>query len=264
MKETYDKPRQHIKKQRHYFADKVPSSQSCGFSSSHVWIWELAYKESWVLKNWCFWTVVLEKPLRVPWTARRSNQSILKEISPEYALEGLMLKLKLQNYGRLMLRTDSLEKTWCWESSKVGGIGDIGEWDDWKVSPTWWTWVWVSSGSWWWTQRPGLLQSTGSPRVGHKWSTELTENSGKKRIHMGSMKKHNRPNLWNERSQLGFCFHLYFFPMNSQFCLGMYLSPTCSGVKWEGNWLYPKHQWVDPGCPAIQSYSFHSLWQGLV
>ena len=93
------------------FANKGPSSQSYGFSSSHVWMWELNYKVSWALKNWCFWTVVLEKTLRVPWTARRSNQSILKEINPEYSLEGLMLKLKLQYSGHLMQRADSLEKT---------------------------------------------------------------------------------------------------------------------------------------------------------
>ena len=100
-----------IKKQRHYFANKGPSSQSYGVSSSHAWMWELDYKESWVSKNWCFWTVVREKLLRVPWTARRSNQSILKEINPEYSLGGLMLKLKLQYFGHLMQRTDSLEKT---------------------------------------------------------------------------------------------------------------------------------------------------------
>ena len=81
-----------------------PYSQSCGFSSSHVWMWELDYKESWVQKNWCFFTFTS------PWTARRSNQSILKEISPEYSLDGLMLQLKLQYFGHLMWRTDSLEK----------------------------------------------------------------------------------------------------------------------------------------------------------
>ena len=113
LEEKYDKPRQHIKKQRHYFANKGPSSQSYGFSSSHVWMWQLDHKESWVSKNWCFWTVVLEKTLqspllRVPWTAR-SNQSVLKEISPEFSLGGLMLKL--QYFGHLMRRTDSLEKT---------------------------------------------------------------------------------------------------------------------------------------------------------
>ena len=74
-------------------------------------MWELDNKENWAPKNWCFWTVVLEKTLRVPWTTRRSNQSIPKEISPEYSLEGLMLKLKLQHFSHLMQRTDSLEKT---------------------------------------------------------------------------------------------------------------------------------------------------------
>ena len=91
--------------------NKGQSSQSCGFSSSHVWMWDLGYKESWAPRNWCFWSVVLENTLRVPWTARRSSQSILKEISPEYSLEKLMLKLKLQYFGYLMWRTDSLEKT---------------------------------------------------------------------------------------------------------------------------------------------------------
>ena len=102
-----------LKKQRHYFANKGLSSQGYGFSSSHVWMWKLDYKESWAPKDWCFWTVVLEKSplLRVPGTARRSNQSILKEISPECSLEGLMLKLKLQYFGHLIWRADSFEKT---------------------------------------------------------------------------------------------------------------------------------------------------------
>ena len=110
-KESYKQPRQHILKQRHNFVMKCPSSQGYGFSSSHVWTWELGYKESWAPKNWCFWTVVLDKILRVPWTARRSNQSILKEISPGCSLEGLLLKLKLHYFGHLMWRTDSFEKT---------------------------------------------------------------------------------------------------------------------------------------------------------
>ena len=108
-KKSCEEPRQLIKKQRHYFANKGPSSY--GFSSGHVWIWELDYKESWALKNWCFRTVGWRRLLRVPWTARRSNWPILKEISPEYSSEGLMLKLKLQYFGHLMQRTDSLEKT---------------------------------------------------------------------------------------------------------------------------------------------------------
>ena len=92
------------------FANKGPSNQSYGFSRSHVWMWELDHKESWA-PNWCFWAVVLEKTLRVPWTARRSSQSILKEINPEYSLEGLMLKLKLQYIGHLFWRDDLLKKT---------------------------------------------------------------------------------------------------------------------------------------------------------
>ena len=109
-KKSYDQPRQHIKRQRHCFADKGPSSQSSVFSSSRVWTWKLYHKkaEQWridAFELWCW-----RKLLRVPWTAQRSNQSILKEISPEYSLEGLMLKLKLQYLGRLMWRADSLEK----------------------------------------------------------------------------------------------------------------------------------------------------------
>ena len=110
LEKSYDQPRQHIKKQRCYFANRSPSSQSYGFSSSHIWMWELDYKaECWKIdafEMWCW-----RRLLRVPWTAKRSNQSILKEISPEYSLKGLMLKLKPCYFGHLMWRTDSLEKT---------------------------------------------------------------------------------------------------------------------------------------------------------
>ena len=133
--------------------------------------------ESWTIKKaehlridafelWC-----CRRLLRVPWTAWRSNQSILKEISPEYSLEGLMLKL--QYFGHLMWRTDSFQKTWCLERLKAGEGDDRG-WDGWVASLTRWTWVWVGSGSWWWTGKPGVLQSMGSQRVGHDWATELT------------------------------------------------------------------------------------------
>ena len=108
-KKSYDQPRQHIKKQRDYFANKV-LSKSCGFSSSHVWMWELVYKAECqridAFELW-YW----RRLLRVPWTTRRSNLSILKEISPKYSLGELMLKLKLQYFGHLMRRTDSFEKT---------------------------------------------------------------------------------------------------------------------------------------------------------
>ena len=110
-KERYDQPRQHIKKQRHYFVNKVLSSRGYGFSSGYIWMWELDYKGSWAPKNWAFELWCWRRLLRVPWTARRSNQSILKEVSPECSLEGLMLKQKLQYFGHLMRRTDSFEKT---------------------------------------------------------------------------------------------------------------------------------------------------------
>ena len=119
-------------------------------------------------KLW-FW----RRLLRVPWTARWSNQSILKEINPECSWEGWMLKLKLQYFGHLMQRADSFEKTLIWERLKVGGEGDDKGWDGWMASPTQCTWVWVNFGSWWWTGRPGMLQFMGSQRVGHDWATEL-------------------------------------------------------------------------------------------
>ena len=106
--------------------------------------------------------------LRVPWTSRRSNQSILKEISPWCSLEGLMLKLKLQYFGHLM----HLKRPWCWERLKAGEGDDRG-WDGWMASPTRWTRVWVGSGSWWWTGRPGMLWFMGSQRVRHNLATEL-------------------------------------------------------------------------------------------
>jgi len=136
--------------------------------------------ESWTIKKaecrridafelWCW-----RRLLRGSWTARRSNQSILKEISPGCSLEGLMLKLKLQYFGHLIQRADSFEKRpWCWERLGAGGEGDDRGWDGWMASPTRWTWVWVDSGNWWWTGRPGVLRFMGSQRVGRDWATEL-------------------------------------------------------------------------------------------
>ena len=146
LEESYDQPRQHFKKQRHCFANEVPSSQGYGFSSSHVWMWELDYKESWAPKNWCFWTVVLEKTLESPLDCKEIQPVHPKRISPEYSLEGLMLKLKLQYFGHLMWRTDSFEDPDAgkdWRQEEKGTTG----WDSWMVSPTWWTWVWTSSMS---------------------------------------------------------------------------------------------------------------------
>ena len=108
-KESYYKPRQLIKEQGHYFADKCPYSQSDYFSSSHLWMWELNHKEGWEPNNWCFRLWYQWKLLRVLWTARRSNLSILKEISLKYSLKGLMPKLQYFSY--LMWRANSLEKS---------------------------------------------------------------------------------------------------------------------------------------------------------
>ena len=131
--------------------------------------------ESWTVKKaecrridafelWCW-----RRLLRVPWTARRSNQSILKEISSGCSLEGLILKLKFQYFGHLMWRADSFEKTLMLGNIEGGRRRGGG----WMASPTLWTWVWVNSGSWWWTGRPGMLKFMGSQRVWHDWVTEL-------------------------------------------------------------------------------------------
>ena len=133
--------------------------------------WTVKKAECWridAFELWCW-----RRLLRVPWTSRRSNQSILKEISLGYSLEGLMLKLKLQYFGHLMWSVDSLEKTLMLEGLGAGGEGDNRGCDGWMSSPTWWMWVWVNSGSWWWTGRPGVLQFIVLQRVGHSWATEL-------------------------------------------------------------------------------------------
>ena len=138
--------------------------------------------ESWTIKKaecqridafelWCW-----RRLLRVPWTARRCNQSILNEISPEYSLEGL--RLKLQYFGHLMQRADSFEKTlMLGKTGKAGREGDDRGWDGWMASPTQCAWVWIDSGSWWWTGRPGVLKSMGSQRVRHDWVTKLNWNT---------------------------------------------------------------------------------------
>ena len=136
-------------------------------------MWELDCNESWMLQNWRFWTVVLENTLGVPWIARRSNQSIPKEISPGCSLEHLMLKLKLQYFGHLMRRADSFEKTMMLGKIEGGRRRGRQRWDRWMASLTQWTWVWVDSGSWWWTGRPGVLWFMGSQRVRHDWAAKL-------------------------------------------------------------------------------------------
>ena len=133
--------------------------------------WTIKKAEHWrfdAFELWCW-----RRLLRVPWTARRSNQSILKEISPRCLLEGLMLKLKLQYFGHLMWRTASFEKTLMLQMTEGWRRRGRQRMRWMEASLTQWTWVWVNSGSWWWTGKPGVLQSMGSQRIGQDWVTEL-------------------------------------------------------------------------------------------
>ena len=140
-KESYDKPRQHMKKQRRYFANKVPSSQSYGFSSSHVWIWELDYKENWAPKNWCFWIVVLEKTLESPLDSKeiqqvhpKGNQSWIFIGRTDVEAETPILWLPHSSEELIHWK-----RPWCWERLRVGGEGNDRGWDGWMALPTQWT-----------------------------------------------------------------------------------------------------------------------------
>ena len=159
LKKGYDKPKQHIKKQRCYFVNKGPSSQGYGFSSSRVWMWELDYKEIWVPKKWCFWTVVVEKTLEsllcckeIQLVHPKGNKSWIFIGRTDIEAETPML-------GHLMLKLTQMKRLWCWERFKAGGEGDDRGWDCWMASLNQWTWVWVNSGSWWWIVKPGVLSS---------------------------------------------------------------------------------------------------------
>ena len=183
-KKSYDKSRQHIKKWRHYSTNKDPSSQSYGFSSSHVWMWELDYEESWAPKNWCFWTMVLEKTLESPLD--------FKEIQSVHPKGDQSLNIHWKDWcwswNSNALATWYKESThwkrpWCWERLKAGEGDDRG-WDGWMASPMWWTWALVGSRSWWWSGKPGVLQSIGVQRAGHDWATELNIKASWRRIYL--------------------------------------------------------------------------------
>ena len=133
---------------------------------------KLDYKEGWVKELMLLNCGIGEKALDLSW-AERSNQTILKEISPEYSLEGLMLKLNSNTLATWCEELTLWKQPWCWEWLKAGGEGDDRGWDGWTASLTQRTWVWASSWSWWWTGKPGILQSMESQRVGHNWETEL-------------------------------------------------------------------------------------------
>ena len=173
-RESYDQPRKHIKKQRHYFANKGPSSQGYGFSSGHVWMWELDCKESWAPMNWCFWTVVLGKTPESPLECKE-----IQQVHPKGNQSWIFVRrTDVEAETPILWPPDS--KNWviakdpdAWKRLKAGREGDDRGWDGWMASLTQWTGVWVNSGSWWWTGRAGVLQNMESQRVGHDWETEL-------------------------------------------------------------------------------------------
>ena len=182
--ETYGQFRQHIKKQRH-----ITLSMKVHLVKAMVFPVVMCGSESWTIKKTEHWRIgafelrYWRRLLRVPWTLRRSNQSILKVISPGWSLEELTLKLNLQYFGHLMWRADSFEKALMPERLRAGGEGDNRGWDSWIESPTQWTLVWVDSASWWWTGRLGLLWFMGSQRVRHDWLTELNWTELRQRTH---------------------------------------------------------------------------------
>ena len=129
------------------------------------------YESNYAFKLWCW-----RRVLRVPWASRRWNQWILKEINLKYSLEGLTLSWSFNTLATWHEELTHWKRPWCWERLRAGGEGDDRGWDGWMASLTQWTWVWVDSGSWWWTGRPGVLQFMWSQRVGHDWATELNWN----------------------------------------------------------------------------------------
>ena len=161
LEKSYDQPRQRIKKQRHYLANKDPSTQRCGFSSSHVWMWELDYQESWTQKNWYFWSVVLEKTFgssldckEIPPVHPKWNQFWIFIGRTDAEAESPILWPADVKVWLIWKHLDG-GKDWRWEKGRTRG------WDGRMASPTQWTWVWVNSGSWWWTDSPSMLQSMG-------------------------------------------------------------------------------------------------------
>ena len=137
-------------------------------------MWQLDYKENWALKNWCFWTVLMEKALESPLDCKEI-QPVHPKGNQSWIFTG-RTDAEAETPNTLATSCEELthwKRPWCWERLKVGGEGDDRGWDGWMASPTQWTWVWVNSGSWWWTGKPGMLQSMGSQRVWQDWATEL-------------------------------------------------------------------------------------------
>ena len=137
-------------------------------------MWELDNKESWAPKNWYFWTVVLEKTLESPLDCKEIQSVHPKgDQSWVYHWKDWCWSWSSNILATWCEELTHLKRPWCWERLKAGGEGDDRGWDGWMASPTQWTWVWVKSGSWWWTGRPGVLWFMGSQKVRHGWAIEL-------------------------------------------------------------------------------------------
>ena len=152
---------------------KVHQVKAMVFPSSHVSMWELDYKESWAPKNWCFWTVVLEKTLESPLDCKEIQPVHPKGDQSWVFIGRTDAEAETPILWPLDAKSWPLKRPWCWERLKAGGEGDDRGWDGWMASLTQWTWVWVNSGSWWWTGRPGVLRFMGLQRVRHDWVTAL-------------------------------------------------------------------------------------------
>ena len=165
--------RQHIKS-RGITCQQSPTSQSNVFSSSHVWMWQLEYKKSWEPKNWCFWTLVLEKTLDNPLGCKEIQSVHPKEDQSWVFIGRTDVEAETPIFAAIWCKElTHWKRPWCWDRLKVGGEGDNRGWDGWMASLPQWTWVCVSSGSWWWTGRPGMLHSMGLKRVRHDWASEI-------------------------------------------------------------------------------------------
>ena len=172
-KESYNQPRQHIKKQRHYFPNKVHLVKGMVFPvvmyGCESWtIKKAEHRRIYAFELWCW-----RRLLRVPLDCKGIQPVHPKGDQSWVFIGGTDVEAETPIFGHLTWRADSFEKPWCWERLRAGEEGDDRGWDGWMASPTQWTWVWVDSGSWWWTRRPGVLRFMGSQRVRQDWASEL-------------------------------------------------------------------------------------------
>ena len=272
----YDKHRQLLKKKRHHFADKGLHSQSYGFSCSHVCMWNLDHKEGWTWKNWCFWTVVLEKTL---WSPLDSKE--IKPINPKGNQPWIFIGRTDAKAETPILQPRDTKNWLIWKDPdtrkdwrlKAGGEGDKRGWDDWMALPTRWTRVWASSGSWWWTGKPGMLQSMGSQRVRHDWATELNwtelkqrDNSLEKTLMLGKIDGRGRRGQQRMRRLDGLIYSmdmslskLWERVKDREACLACRSPWGCKELdttEWQNNKHIKQTAVAEEGLNVVQSASF--------